>query len=55
MNEIRIVRDGKAVDRGQVGEVWLWVSSSAFRGAFWGLLSARRGPNVMKEYWRDPG
>ncbi|TEB38383.1 acetyl-CoA synthetase-like protein [Coprinellus micaceus] len=36
VNEIRIVRDGKAVDRGQVGEVWL------------------RGPNVMKEYWRDP-
>ncbi|KAF5316893.1 hypothetical protein D9611_003957 [Ephemerocybe angulata] len=36
VNEIRVVKDGRAVDRGEVGEVWL------------------RGPNVMKEYWRDP-
>jgi len=36
VTDILIVKDGKAVPRGQIGEVWI------------------RGPNIMKEYWRDP-
>jgi acyl-CoA synthetase (AMP-forming)/AMP-acid ligase II len=37
VTDILIVKDGKAVPRGQIGEIWI------------------RGPNIMKEYWRDPG
>ncbi|KAJ7129707.1 hypothetical protein C8R44DRAFT_777452 [Mycena epipterygia] len=35
VNDVLIVKDGKAVPPGQIGEIWI------------------RGPNIMKEYWRD--
>jgi len=37
VNDVLIVKDGKALPAGEVGEIWL------------------RGPNIMKEYWGDPG
>ncbi|KAJ6599084.1 hypothetical protein DFH09DRAFT_1130060 [Mycena vulgaris] len=36
VNDILVVKDGRALPRGEVGEIWI------------------RGPNVMKQYWRDP-
>ncbi|KAG6811895.1 hypothetical protein H0H92_005353 [Tricholoma furcatifolium] len=44
VNEIKIIHDGTTVPPGRVGEVWLYTTDAMIR----------RGPNVMKGYWRDP-
>ena len=56
VNDIRIVHENTSVPPGCVGEVWLWVISPfCFLVQFHISAVDRRGPNVMKCYWRDPG
>ncbi|KAG6866361.1 hypothetical protein C0991_005282 [Blastosporella zonata] len=55
VNEIKIVHDGTMVPPGSIGEVWLYVNSLIASETPPTLLFFRRGPNVMKGYWREPG
>ncbi|THH32723.1 hypothetical protein EUX98_g1472 [Antrodiella citrinella] len=55
VNDILIVRNNKVVSNGREGEIWLYVT--ALLGVVISTdaqLLLRRGPNVMKCYWRDP-
>lgn len=56
MNEIKIMLDDTCLPPGRIGEVWLYVSF--FSPEFLSKsddVHPRRGPNIMKGYWQDPG